>query len=624
MRIENLSIRAITVIIVMMIGVVAIVLSLLAGNYFRQSALDAQMSSLSRVIEVASQEMLRAVRGHTFELGMKMGNSPELNQAINHIEQSGGRETLAALLDDPFINGFVGFSKVNMVKLRVYDLELHLLAESSKGINNLGTEVAVYLKDIIKQRQGIERLKAVDGLWQSESGPLYSTVVPIGGLRLSAYLEVVVDPVFNLPNIGKITKTPVSVFSIAGEPLNISEQKSIGGFLPVEFELLTSDGEPAFKIVGYENVDQLNKEMEKTKIVTISGFLLLSMMTLLFALWLFNRFLFVPVRRMILDMKQMSQGNLDLEISKTGLREIFALAETFNSMANQVRMRTNDLMDSQNRLLQLLDLDDSAILYFDKDNDVVYFNRGATDLFGYSADEMGDMDSKDLFSDDIERLIKGSTLQKLYAELCCLRNNGDKLQCNAVIHVPDVMGEPGFAVALNHVNEAPNELSALEAVTKMGISDQRMDVVEQSLNSILEIAKSNPGLIMGAGGLGMLGEHYSESDDEKSVLRNHCINVMHTALACWEHDLGKNKLELAEESKIWQVYIDKSTPTTRTLDKYLNVDLCPKNPRYQRVIDTAEFVLREMGSKSTPNQKKLQTILEEFRQLISGMKTKNH
>ncbi len=93
------------------------------------------------------------------------------------------------------------------------------------------------------------------------------------------------------------------------------------------------------------------------------------------------------------------------------------------------------------------------------------------------------------------------------------------------------------------------------------------------------------------------------------------------ALACWEHDLDKSKLDLAEESRIWPVYIDKSTPTTRTLDKYLNIETCPKNPRTQRVIDTAEFVLKQLGRRSTAERKKLQQALNDFRQLISGIKS---
>ena len=90
-----------------MVGIVAIVLSLFAGSYFRKAALDAQMNSLSRVIEVASQEMLKEVQGYTFDLGMKLGHSKQL--ALEQAGKSGGHDTLVALLDDPFINGFVGF-----------------------------------------------------------------------------------------------------------------------------------------------------------------------------------------------------------------------------------------------------------------------------------------------------------------------------------------------------------------------------------------------------------------------------------------------------------------------------------------------------------------------------------
>mgnify|MGYP007101512287 FL=1 len=96
---------------------------------------------------------------------------------------------------------------------------------------------------------------------------------------------------------------------------------------------------------------------------------------------------------------------------------------------------------------------------------------------------------------------------------------------------------------------------------------------------------------------------------------------MNMALACWEHELGKSKLDLAEESGIWPVYIDKSTPTTRTLDKYLSLDNCPKNPRSKRVIDTAEFVLRMIPNENSKPCDQLRSALAAFRQLLSGVKS---
>ena len=623
MRIDKLSIKTVTIAIFVMVGIVAIILSLFAGAYFRQAAMNAQVGSLSRVIEVASQEILREVSQQTFDLGMKLGHNKQLIQALQEADSDAARERLVTLLDDPFINGFVGFAKINLVKLRVYSPDLALVAESSAGITGLENHLSEYLVARVTQRNKTERLKAVDALWLSAIGPLYSTLVPVGGLRSVGYLEVVVDPVFNLPDIGNITKTPVSAFSMAGAHININEQDDTDSLLPVEFILLTSAGEPAFRIVGYEDVSQLSGAMKHTQMVTTGGFLLLTLLTLLFALWLFSRFLFVPLGQMVEGMKQIAQGRLNLAVNTKGLREFSTLAKSFESMANQVKIRTNDLE-------RLLDLDDSAILCFGHEGEAVYFNKGATALFGYADDEISDLDLEDLFTDDIVRLMKGAVRPKaavqsnaLHIQLGCVRKDGHAFQSDAVINPLDVMGGFGYTIVLNPVADDKDDRLTDYLVNSIEQNEQRMHAVEQSLSSILEIARNNPGMIAGVGDLERPALPGLKTDDDKRLLRERVVQVMQSALACWEHDLGKTKLDLAEASKIWPVYIDKSTPTTRTLDKYLHTDSCPKNPRNQRVIDTAEFVVRQMGRKNTLGRRQLQQALDDFRALISGLKMAN-
>lgn len=621
MRIDKLSIKTVTIAIFMMVGIVAIILSLFAGAYFRQAAMDAQVGSLSRVIEVASQEILRDVSKQTFDLGMKLGHNKQLIQALQETDGEAAHERLATLLDDPFINGFVGFAKINLVKLRVYSSDLALVAESSAGITGLENHLSEYLVARVTQRSKTERLQAIDALWLSAKGPMYSTLVPVGGLRAVGYLEVIVDPVFNLPDIGNITKTPISVFSMAGAHININEQVDTDSLLPVEFILLTFAGEPAFRIVGYEDVRRLSKTMEHTQMVTTGGFLLLTLITLLFALWLFSRFLFVPLGQMVEGMKQIAQGKLNLTVNKKGLHEFSTLAKSFESMANQVKIRTNDLE-------RLLDLDNSAILCFGHEGEAVYFNKGATALFGYQDDKISDLDLDDLFSEDIVQLMKDAVRlnaavqsNTLHIQLGCIRKDGHAFQSDAVINPLDVMGGFGYTIVLNPVADETDDGLTNYLVNSIEQNEQRMHAVEQSLNSILEIAKNNPGMISGVGDLERPALPGLKTDDDKRLLREQVVQVMKSALACWEHDLNKTKLDLAEESKIWPVYIDKSTPTTRTLDKYLHTDSCPKNPRNQRVIDTAEFVLRQMNRRTTLGRKQLQQALDDFRVLISGLKT---
>jgi PAS domain S-box-containing protein len=608
MKIESLSIKSSTIAIFGMIGITAILLSLFAGTYFKRAALDAQINSLSRVIEVASQEMLKKVRNRTFDLGMKLSHNQELISTVKAYGRSKNTSNikhLVKLLDDPFVNGFVGVYEVDLNKIRVYNMELELVAQSSAGRKNLDNKLADYISAVVAKREKTDRLKAIDALWVTAQGPLYSTLVPLGGLRPVGYLEIVVNPVFNLPDIGKITKTPVHFYSMSGEQLDNDDQKITDGHLPVAFTLHASDGTPAFKIIGYENIEELNREMNKTQAVTISGFLLLSLCVLLLALWLFNRYLFSPISRMIADMERVTHGNLELTVNNKGLREFHIFADAFNSMTEQVRMRTNDLQ-------RLLDLDDSSLMCFDHDNDAVYFNEGATSLFGYSSDEISDLDIDDLFSDDINSLLNNAD-GSAHSLLNCKHKDGHVFQSNASINSVDVMGQSGFAIVLNIKSDDEDADSSQ--------NDQRLNAVEQTLSSLLAFARDNPGAMPGLGNLEQADIGDSQNNPQKSLLREHVVKLMNLALACWEHDVGKTKLDLAEESKLWPVYIDKSTPTTRTLDKYLNIDLCPKNPRSQRAIDTAEFVLREMKKSNTVKRMSLKEGLDAFRQLLSGIKS---
>lgn len=61
-------------------------------------------------------------------------------------------------------------------------------------------------------------------------------------------------------------------------------------------------------------------------------------------------------------------------------------------------------------------------------------------------------------------------------------------------------------------------------------------------------------------------------------------------LAVWETVSNKNKIALAEESGLWRVTNDSGTLKTRTLDKYLKVDMLPKNPRYKLIAKTLRYI----------------------------------
>lgn len=77
------------------------------------------------------------------------------------------------------------------------------------------------------------------------------------------------------------------------------------------------------------------------------------------------------------------------------------------------------------------------------------------------------------------------------------------------------------------------------------------------------------------------------------------VDLMNRAIHYWVESTGRTKADLAEESKIWRVYLDlNGWRRTQTLDKYLDIHTLPKSPRITQVLQTAYYVLKACGTPS--------------------------
>ena len=101
------------------------------------------------------------------------------------------------------------------------------------------------------------------------------------------------------------------------------------------------------------------------------------------------------------------------------------------------------------------------------------------------------------------------------------------------------------------------------------------------------------------------------ASQQKDLVSETIVNIMCFALNLWEISTGKTKIELAEESKIWRVYIDGGTWKTRTLDKYLKLRSLPQRPRWREVVRTANFVLRNC-QLNDDQQSELQNLVNQL------------
>lgn len=170
------------------------------------------------------------------------------------------------------------------------------------------------------------------------------------------------------------------------------------------------------------------------------------------------------------------------------------------------------------------------------------------------------------------------------------------------------------------INLGGQHAYALTLGTEPRQDDNRMAALENALKSLSRQAIIEDGQLLGE--LSRLGgEFRSLADDlirqqDDEPLRRALVDTMRLTLETWQQSTGKGKIVLAEKSKLWRVYMDRSSPQTRTLDKYLNLDTLPKAPRWKTVVASAEYVLKHCPLNEVQHQS-LHQSTQRLRQLAS-------
>ncbi|MBV7314955.1 tetratricopeptide repeat protein [Shewanella sp. NIFS-20-20] len=89
----------------------------------------------------------------------------------------------------------------------------------------------------------------------------------------------------------------------------------------------------------------------------------------------------------------------------------------------------------------------------------------------------------------------------------------------------------------------------------------------------------------------------NEANNDELV-RTQLVELMHQALLMWEESTQTGKLELAQQSKIWNVAIDDGRLRARAMERYFSLNTLPQNPRWRSVVRTCNYVLQKCQGKS--------------------------
>lgn len=246
------------------------------------------------------------------------------------------------------------------------------------------------------------------------------------------------------------------------------------------------------------------------------------------------------------------------------------------------------------RLINLLDAADEAILLLDQHYSIVYSNQAAQallddDLIALKGQPIDEAISSELLK-DLRALSLSDQPKKQKKFLQATRDNraGDTQFLSVYATCFELRGQFFINVFIpRDVTDSPQHRSTtdLQSITQdLTASQERISSLENMVQEI--VSSTSIGRLVAENPPPSLVREDTGEVDFRLLL----VNTLRLSLSLWEQYTGKSKIELAEESKIWRVYIDGSTFKTRTFDKYLSVKTLPNKPRWRSVIRTASYI----------------------------------
>ncbi len=326
-------------------------------HWLRRTAEDAQRQILAQVVEVAVRQALVKAEEDLAEVGRVLTDDRAFRHTYRAVVQGQAPvESLIEAMDEDFRQGLVTSGRVDLRKLRVYDLELNLVAMSSEGDVHLPKRMPPALHARAEPRTKADRLKRLSALWLTPGGsPRHSVLLPIGGLRVLGYLEVVADPAHCLKSVERIVGLPVRLAELDGTERYRSEtwRESIGSdLLPVPYLVRTKDGTGVMEVTALNDVSAMKAQMNEAVLTILAVVVAVVALGSAITYQIVRRIVVDPMASLVQRMERVAEGDMTatrLELPFT-VREVEQLNGAIGRAVDTLRGRLGLIRTTGNQL----------------------------------------------------------------------------------------------------------------------------------------------------------------------------------------------------------------------------------------------------------------------------------
>lgn len=268
--------------------------------------------------------------------------------------------------------------------------------------------------------------------------------------------------------------------------------------------------------------------------------------------------------------------------------------ERLNQEIERRRVLEDELSELNQRLLDMLDICPDYILLADRDLNIRYANQCTQERFleipgGMTGQTLGHYFDPELCN-ALEQKIQSAYLQSTLTETQSFVFDIDHVEERWQVFFKAINRDPGGLVTImfsplpkrTEAEQEPQEaLSELQS--ELSKSRRRMEEIEGALRQVIGASTMTTNTDSG---------NQKNADDPQPLLdpKEAISGLLRQSLNLWERYTSKSKVDLAESSRCWRVYIDGTTVKTRTFDKYLSARSVPDHPRWRAVVRTANYV----------------------------------
>ncbi|MBX2809857.1 MAG: EAL domain-containing protein [Cellvibrionaceae bacterium] len=323
---------------VLFLGTVTILIAFFSSQIYYGIAHSYQQQSLVKIAKIQSKSILKELNKNSYQLMLSLTQDKVFDEAI----RSNDKKKMETFIEQNFYRYFVTAGLVKLEKITVYDKDANFLAESiapnKKNFEKIdGCKNTI---DSLKDKTGSDKHRPLYRLCLVQ-GRASLTVAKSIGLAGKGYIEIVVDPLYNLIDLEQAFDAPISILS-AEDGEVIYQSKSIKNnksfYSSTDFSIVDNAGESIATIYLHQNIADFASKLNSTRNIFLFIIMVLVSFSMLAIRTIMSKVILNPLKNLTRELKKHSalektlDSDRELKISHE-FSELHELYKTLQDMA---------------------------------------------------------------------------------------------------------------------------------------------------------------------------------------------------------------------------------------------------------------------------------------------------